>query len=254
MIIRSIQTTLLIILFVCCGNVLSAQSDDPTLSPTDSTMLDTTIFVDSAQPRLRIGAYVGPTFNNAKLDSLPLDPSTLLTPHVGVTFEMEFVHPLYFQLDVEYITKGIVSNFTSSGGEVGVEKYRFTYLNVPLLFRFHLPIASGISVSSAFGGAPSFLLAKVQSLSFRNTDTTIAINRGLKNYDFSLEFRAGLEYALTSTLSVSATARYLLGMENVLVLADGIDPRSWKSRGLAISFGISHQIMRSIKNEKKRSS
>lgn len=216
----------------------------------DSLLVDSLIYVDSSQPRLRVGGFTGPGVSTAMLESLPLEPGLAPSFSIGIRTEMEFTDPLYFLFEMEFTNRRLYSESTPpTAGGVLTQKFSFDYLQFPLLFQVQIPIGSTVKMTTGFGATPSVLLSSSRRLSDGFNDTLLAIEKGLEQFDFSLDIRTGAEFSLTEKTSLTLDLRYLHGMQNLLILAPGDDPRRWKARSLGVNIGWIYQIQHPIYRE-----
>lgn len=222
------------------------------LSLPDSLLLADSIVipVDSAQPEFRLGGTMFAGVSTAHVEELPIDPGLAPVLGLGIRSELEFAAPLYFLFEIEFASRRIdsESTFPTTGRELRQE-FVFTYLQFPMLFQVSLPVTATFDIIGGFGVAPGILLSSSQTLSDGVSDTTLAIERGLEQFDFSLDVRLGAEFALTPHSGLVVDLRYLLGMQNLLILAPGEDPRVWKGRSFGLTIGWMHQLQRPIYRE-----
>ena len=243
---RGTVWSLLTVLGVVCSPHPSFATSAPVV-PGDSLLADTLIYVDSSQPRLRAGGFAGPGLSSAMLKSLPLDPGLAPSYSIGIRSEMEFADPLYFLFEIEYTLRQLFSeNTIPTGGGTLTQEFSFSYLQFPLFFQLQLPLTSDTRMTAGFGATPAVLLSSSQRLSNGISDTTLAIERGLEQFDFSLDVRLGAEIPMGEKSALSFDLRYLHGMQNLLILAPGEDPRRWKARSLGLNFGWIYEIQRPI--------
>ncbi len=215
----------------------------------DSLVLSDSLLipVDSAQPEVRVGGTTLAGVSTAHVEALPIDPGLAPLFGIGLRSELEFSTPLFFLFELEFISRRLYSEstFPTSGRRL-TQEFFFSYLQFPLLFRLSVPIAERFDLSGSIGAAPAVLLSSSQTLSDGLSDTTLSIDRGLEQFDFSIDTRLGAEYVLTPRSSLVLELRYLLGMQNLLILAPGEDPRVWKGRALGLTIGWMYQVQRPI--------
>lgn len=230
---------------------LEAQTDGETVEElvADTISSDTLLYVDSSQPRVRAGVYLGPTAATALLRDVPLNPSLAPGFIAGIRSELEFAAPLYFLLEAELTDRRLYSSPQRSGSVTRWD-FHFWYFQFPILFQLNFPFGDGPNFTAGFGAVPSIVLSRKQILGgegFR--DTTLALDTGVQNFDFGFEFRVGTEWSLGSNSALTLDIRYLLGLQNILILATREDPRVWKARTVGLSVGWVYQLQRPIYRE-----
>ena len=214
----------------------------------DTVMVDSLIIVDSSQPRVRGGFYAGPAASTAHLRWDPLDAELGPGYFGGLRAELEFAHPLYFLLELELFNRGLYTT-PNQGGSITDHDFLALYLQFPLIFQFHIPIDNGPILTAGVGAVPGIVLSRKQVLRDGTREATIPIDSGLQNFDFGVEFRFGSQWSIGRQGAVSVDFRYLLGLQNILILASRDDPRVWQSRTLGLSIGWIYQLQRPIYRE-----
>ena len=208
---------------------------------------------DTSQPELRLGLFTGAQVSNAEgqnLNELDIHPESRSGFHVGARIEMEFTHPLFLLLEVEYAQKGIRSSYVSNSGVLREEEFKLNYVDIPLLLVFKFPLVSDFALSTGVGAHMSFESSQV--LVTQIADQQVRQELGLQGFDFGLEGRAGLIYSVHPQWDITADFRYLHGLQNLLttqgvVLGSKQDELVWKSRSMFVSAGISYELQRSIR-------
>lgn len=233
---------------LCCEAALPARSEGVPRYRTDSLAADTLIYVDSSQPRFRAGGFIGPSASTALLQDVPLEADLSPGFFVGLRGELEFASPLYFLLEFEFVDRRLYAT-PSHPGTVTKNDFHFYYFQFPILFQFHIPTGRGPRVTTGFGAVPSIVLGRKQVIGNEMRDTTLSLDTGVQNFDFGFELRVGTEWSLTPISSLTVDLRYLLGLQNILILATREDPRVWKARTLGLSLGWVYQLQRPIYRE-----
>lgn len=216
--------------------------------PTDTLTADSLIFVDSSQPRVRGGFFAGPAVSTAHLIWDPLDAELGPGYFGGIRTELEFAHPLYFLLELEIFNRGLYTT-PNQGGSITDHDFLTLYLQFPLIFQVHFPFDNGPILTTGVGAVPGIVLSRKQILRDGAREATIAIDSGLQNFDFGVELRFGSQWSVGSHGALSVDFRYLLGLQNILILASRDDPRVWQSRTLGLSIGWIYQLQRPIYRE-----
>jgi len=237
---------------------LTAQISSPTVDSgrgVDSVMLADSIAradsirraADTVQPELRLGVQGGFVTTSASVHDIDLEPENRSGFHAGVRAEMEFVYPVFFLIELEYAQRGLRSSYTTQSGFDVQEEYRFNYLDLPILYRAEIPIAEKHALSLAFGVNLGFVLTRSQVTTIENVDTVRSLDASIENFDYGLEGRIGWTFSATPKVRLYTDLRYLHGLQNILILASLNDDRSWKSRSIFASLGVTYQLQRSIR-------
>lgn len=225
-----------------------AESARASSVPADTLNADSLIFVDSSQPRVRGGFFAGPAASTAHLRWDPLDAELGPGYFGGIRAELEFAHPLYFLLELELFNRGLYTT-PNQGGSITDHDFLTLYLQFPLIFQVHVPIDNGPILTAGVGAVPGIVLSRKQVLRDGTREATIPIDSGLQNFDFGVEFRFGSQWSVGRQGALSVDFRYLLGLQNILILASRDDPRVWQSRTLGLSIGWIYQLQRPIYRE-----
>ena len=253
-VIRAAPGLLVVVtLFLLIHIALPAPATGLTISTSEESRIDsipgdTLVYVDSSQPRVRGGFFIGPAGATAHLEQVALEPGYSPGFFGGIRSELEFADPLYFLLEVELFDRRLYSTPTNGGSLTGWD-FHFLYLQFPLLFQVQLPLGGGPDLTVAAGAVPGIVLSSKQVYHSATDETTSPLDSGVQNFDFCFEFRAGSQWDIGVRSALSIDLRYLLGLQNILILATREDPRVWKARSFGLSVGWLYQLQRPIYRE-----
>ena len=203
-------------------------------------------FLSNAQVNVSLGLKGGPNFATASLDpeSEFLDPgdskSSVTRFVVGGAVQIGFPGPVSIQAEPMYTQKGF--KIEGQGFEA---KVKVDYITIPVLVKAKFGTSSvkpylfagpniGIQLSSevvAEGGGQS-----------QTTD----IDSITSSTDFAIDFGGGAEFEVAPMVSITADARYSLGLSNIVDVTTqpGATEPSAKSRGFQILVGVLFRVGR----------
>jgi hypothetical protein len=198
--------------------------------------LITPLFFLISEAQIRIGILTG-----LNLGSITTPDEFLSLPNIklynlngftiGFIGEFTLTNTIRLQIEPRYIQKGqkselIDPKFTSKIIST------FDYLELPILVKAEFG-ESDFRPFVLAGPNIGFLLS-ISSEAFYDGQSVLVntSKKGYKANDFALDFGAGVEYKITSILSLSSSIRYSLGLLNI-----HIGPVPVKTRGTQIFIG-----------------
>ncbi len=196
----------------------------------------TFFFVLISEAQIRVGLQTGLNLGSLTLpDNLASNATrkNLTGFTIGGVGELALTNSIYLQIEPRYIQKGFKSEITDATGTAkGTET--INYFELPILIKVEF---GGSYLRSFVLAGPNigFLLSASEEVidfsgqSFPVLDT----KSNYKSYDVALDFGAGVEYRITSTLSLFSSGRYSLGLVNVY----DVPGYSGETRGIQIYIG-----------------
>lgn len=165
-------------------------------------------FINVNAQNINLGAKAG--INIAKIigdDTDWVDMKTSI--HLGVVAEIEITEEFFFQPELLYSSQGTSYKDWEGARYTYDGKYKFNYLNIPLLAKYY--VGEGISVEA--GPQIGFLLSAKDDWEVQSTGETgdDKLKDYLNGIDFGLDF--GVAYKLESGLNFGI--RYNLGLSNI---------------------------------------
>lgn len=146
-----------------------------------------------------------------------------------------FGQPVFLQTELLYVQKGTEVNVR--GLAAGTITLNSTYLEIPILARFEIPVdenAAGPSVLPYLFGGPTVGVKISADADIEGPFREIRPFEELASTtEFGLSLGAGVEYGLDAG-TVTLEARYQRGLTNVVSL----DGRTAQHRGILITVGI----------------
>ena len=196
----------------------------------------TLLFFMISEAQIRIGIQTGLNLGSIthpngflSLPNLKLYNLTGFT--LGCIGEFVFTNTIRLQIEPRYIQKGEKSELTDPTF-MAKSTGTFNYIELPILVKAEFG-ESNFRPFVLAGPNIGFLIS-ISSESFIDGQS-VGVNNskaGYKANDFALDFGAGMEYRITSILSLSSSVRYSLGLLNI-----HIGPDSVKTRGIQIYIG-----------------
>jgi len=175
----------------------------------------------------------------------------------------EFSAGLYFSVDilggqlgirpeVNYTTKGFDARETDPGGEVS-SKYKISYIEVPVLITWKMPLKGTVRPAVFFGPYAGFArkVTEVQT-AFGETEKR-ELGDNLKGPDFGFVFGGNVRYGLGAAV-LFLDVRYSLGLSNISkdikdIAYEFLESDKIKNRSLAVALGIGFDLTRREGNE-----
>lgn len=183
--------------------------------------------------RPRFGLVAGMNFATLDFD----DPSTdeLVETKVGLAVggvaQFPFSPVMSFESGALLSQKGARYDLDGlGGGEASVD---LTYLEVPVLLRFHVPTAGSMRPMFGVGGAVGFLLSAKAKFEGDTED----IEDDTSNVDVGLAVGAGLEFSLGGAAAI-VEGRYTHGLSNIAEDSADADTVEVKNRVLTLLAGV----------------
>lgn len=177
-----------------------------------------------AQPTISLGARAGLSLANLSFDpDIPsqISKSSRTGFKIGGLAEIGFIPMLAVQIEPMFATGGtelsgpIFNNgFSSVSGKI---TYKISYLEIPILLKFKIPVPGSISPYVFAGPNIGFIMSSKESdepSGYNSSETD------LKDYvssvNFALDFGAGAGFKVNALTTVLLDVRYSLGLTNVL--------------------------------------
>ncbi|UCE39901.1 MAG: PorT family protein [Candidatus Aminicenantes bacterium] len=166
----------------------------------------------------------------------------LNTFSIGSFLSFFFVkNQLGIQPEIHYAVKGFYVLEEDLGQEIS-SKYKISYVEIPVLIAYKLPVKGRIKPGLVFGPYLGFAhkVMEIQT-AFGNTEKR-ELDNNLKQTDVGLVFGANVRYRLGS-LNLLLSVRYSLGLVNISrnimeVSYDFSENDTIKNRALTVSLGI----------------
>lgn len=172
----------------------------------------------AAQAQLKYGIKAGLNFANLVGPSVD-DNGIKLGVHFGGFANFQVADK--FTVQPELIFSGQGATFEDPGDN---DKYRFSYLNIPLLGQYNDPSGFYGETGPQFG----FLL----SARVKHNGNTFSVKDGYKTVDLSWAFGAGYKF----TQQASVGVRFNLGLSNIN------DNSNYKIRNSVLQIGIAYVL------------
>lgn len=170
----------------------------------------------------RIGPQIGLTLANASLEpTYGTDARTGLA--AGLGGEIRFNERTSLAIEGMYYQGGYIIG----GSQATVA---FDTIKIPVLFKGRAPITPGFAFTGMFGPALNF----VTTSEVRNGASVTNLSSTTEGFLLSLEFGAGLEFAIGETAGLFVDGRYSLGLSNASKIAGA----SGKQRDIYFVSGI----------------
>jgi opacity protein-like surface antigen len=177
-----------------------------------------------AQTKISLGARAGLSFSNLSFD--PNVPSQITKSSrtgfkVGGLAEISFIPMLAVQIEPMFSTGGselsgqIFNNgFSSVNGKI---TYKISYIEIPILLKFKIPLAGPVSPYVFAGPNIGFIMSSKESdepSGYASSETDL--KDFVSTINFALDFGAGAGFKVTPRIVLMLDIRYSLGMSNVL--------------------------------------
>jgi hypothetical protein len=161
---------------------------------------------------------------------------------IGSFLSFFFVkNQLGIQPEIHYAVKGFDVLEEDFGQEIS-SKYKISYVEIPILIAYKLPVKGRVEPGLVFGPYLGFAhkVMEIQT-AFGNTEKR-ELDDNLKKTDFGLVFGTNVRYRLGS-MNVILSVRYSLGLVNISnnimgVSYDFNENDTIKNRALTISLGV----------------
>ena len=171
---------------------------------------------------VKFGVKGGLNLSNFSGDTEPFDMKTRVGFNVGGFVEIKFSEKFALQPELLYSTQGSkVDNFgvdTDQGFLTGDATFNFTYINIPVMFKYYAAEKFWIEAGPQIGFLTSAKL-KTEVDGYGSSDQDV--KDIFESVDFGLNL--GLGYDFTEKISVGA--RYNLGLSNIAKTEDGDDSK-----------------------------
>jgi hypothetical protein len=148
---------------------------------------------------------------------------------------------LGLQPEIHYSVNGFDALETDMGQEIS-SKYKVSYIKLPLLISYRLPLKGRLKPGVVFGPYFGFAdkVIEVQTAFGQTEERDVGDN--LKQLDIGLVFGGNVRYCL-GMVSLLLSARYNLGLSNISrditdVAYDFYESDSIKNRAFSVSFGV----------------
>ena len=164
----------------------------------------------------------------------------------------EFSAGLYFSLDiiggqwglqpeVNFSTKGFDARETDQSEEVS-SKYKISYIEVPVLAYWKIPLKGRLRPAVFFGPYVGFALKVMEVQTAFGETAKRELGHNLKGPDFGLVFGGNVRYGLGSVV-LMLEVRYNLGLSNIskdilAVAYEFQESDKIKNRTLAVALGV----------------
>jgi len=152
---------------------------------------------------------------------------------------------LGLQPEVNYTVKGFDAKEMDQGEEIS-SKYKISYIEVPVLVYYKVPLKGRIKPCVFFGPYVGFA-QKVMEVQTAFDDTEKRdVGDNLKGQDFGLVFGGNVRYRVGS-LNLLLDIRYSLGLNNIAmditdVAYEFFDEDTIKNRSLVLSLGVGFNL------------
>jgi len=165
------------------------------------------------------------------------------SPDIGLQLGIFYTHTIskYFALQPEllYSQRGI--NFYKTELYNTSYNLNVSYLEIPILFKYKLPLDWSLAPSVLAGPYAAFKLSANRTLNIWEESSTKSIS-GVKNFDYGLVFAINFEFAELS-LSPMLEIRFNLGLANTMEQPEEFmslyeDPGSVKLYSFSLVTGI----------------
>ncbi len=163
-----------------------------------------------SQAKFEFGLKAGANFANTDLDN----SESITTFHGGV-YALVKIAKIGIQPEALWSRQG--NKFSSSGGD---NKIDLTYINIPFMLKFYLPLGLNLQAGPQFG-----ILTNAESNGSDITDN-------LKSSDLSAVLGAGWD----APFGLQISARYILGLSDI---NDSFVKESFKNKIFQLSIGYS---------------
>jgi opacity protein-like surface antigen len=182
-------------------------------------------FAAQAQEGIKLGLKVGGNFSNVTGDDTE-DAESIFGLHAGGFLDYGISEMVSIRPELLYSMKG--TKFEYNDGEDVIQKFRFHYLDVPILARVK---AGGLFFE--FGPTLGFKLAASSSLEIDGEEAEDDDIEGMKSFEFG--YAAGLGYELGSGLGIGL--RYQGGLTSIFEDDDDKVKNSVFQLGLSYTLG-----------------
>lgn len=191
-----------------------------------------TLAVTAQETKITFGVKAGLNLSSANVErDYDTDVSSLAGFHVGGFANFKIDDKWALQPELLFSTQGF-KEYLNDGGYIFDDKYKLTYLNLPVSFQYaaasKLHIEAGPQVDFLVSGKAD---GKYYDPMFDETQTqnNVDIKDRLKSIAFG--FNVGAGYAITSQLS--ASVRYHLGLSEI----DDLEGVKMKNRNIQVGVG-----------------
>lgn len=174
------------------------------------------------------GIKVGLNLANISGDDVPDEAKVSMGFAFGGFFTYSLSPSLAIQPELLYSMKG-------SKAEMGIvtEKFKFNYLEIPVLLKFSIPTEGNMTPFLFGGPAISLLMSAKYEVGDGTNNIEIDIKDDLKSMDFGLAFGAGVGVAMDEGI-LTIEGRYTLGMT---VIDDTPNPEDVKNTNISFLLG-----------------
>ncbi|HEY4197032.1 MAG TPA: outer membrane beta-barrel protein [Mucilaginibacter sp.] len=180
------------------------------------------LFATSVHAQFSGGIRAGANLATEKYPGFTMQNAVL---GYGGAFATYQLNPIAFQLEADYSGEGGNLKAAFSGQ---INKYRETYLNVPLLVQAWFP--SGAYVE--FGGQEGFLTSSTYNFNNNGNVNTRSI---YKNTNFSIGGGAGYEFQKRSAKGLSINFRFMQGLTAISSSGSGSEAITTNAFSLGLS-------------------
>lgn len=173
--------------------------------------------IATASAQFSLGAKAGAQLTNITGDGVDADMK--IGYYGGAYGRYNFTSNIAAQAEILYSAQG------AKDKEDGDTKYNYNYINVPVVFQYHLPVGLYFETGPQIG-----ILTKAE---WKNGDAKLDVKESTKKTDFS--WVAGAGYKITEELGVNA--RYNFGISDINDMEVG-----GKAKHSVIQLGISWKL------------
>ena len=164
----------------------------------------------TSQARFELGAKLGANISSASIGGGDFSANSFTSIHGGL-FTLLKIGNIGIQPELLFSRQGTELSISTSSDPI---QYKFSYLNVPILIKFYLPL--GIN----FQGGPQ--IGFLQDTEIKG-DTTNVIKKFLDN-DFAIALGLGWD----APFGLQFNVRYVIGLTDI-AKKDGLIPNSFDS-------------------------
>lgn len=210
-----------------------------TLIPFLSLLLILSFSNINAQTHFALGARAGLGFANLSFNpdvTSGVTKSSRTGFQFGAMAELSFSAMIAIQAEPMFVT-GAGCQLSGAGGK---DTYELSFLEIPVLVKFKVPITKSELTPYFFAGPNLvFVMSSKDLLELNNTPSKETNNSDLtSSVVFAIDFGAGAGFKVAPLITVMMDVRYSLGLSNLLNDKGGAANQSIKTNGFQIVAGV----------------